>query len=106
MTNVTPIQQSPADALRQALEIAETWTPTISHHDPEMSWRRIQYEFEDIARLIRHALEQLGNPNVEAIRAADVMLRSYDRNTADAASRRAAYDAAAAILNAQLTGTL
>ena len=55
----------------------------------------------DIARLLRHALEQLGEPNLAAVQATEILVREW-HGTPDA--QRSARDTAAGILYAQMTG--
>ena len=94
---MTPIQQPPIEDLRNALQVASLWLelpPGDSEHGKA---------FADVARLLRHALEGLGEPNEAALQAA--MPWVHDDSPYDAgplAKRRAARDLAAAILNAQL----
>jgi len=98
MPNVTPLIQPPVEDLRNALQIAQLWNDYGPY--PNSGGKR---PFGDIARLLRHALEGLGEPNEAALQAA--MPWVHDDSPYDAgplAKRRAARDLAAAILNAQL----
>ena len=56
MTDVTPLVQPPIEDLRNALMIAEAWG------SPDLSDAETQVAFESVARLLRHALAQLGEP--------------------------------------------
>ena len=96
MTNVTPLQQPPVEDLRNALTIAELWKDEVLRL-PAGEHSQALY---DIARLIRHALDQLGKPNEAAIQAAKLFV--------DAAGpehwERQARDCAAAVISKQLRG--
>lgn len=92
---IQPIQQPAIADIRNALQALIAWRE-----------ESLRGDLRDVERLLRHALEGLGEPNAAAIQAADAMLKTYDRNTVDAASGRSARDTAAVILNAQLRGTL
>jgi hypothetical protein len=59
--------------------------------------------FESVARLLKHALEQLGEPNLAAVQATEILVREW-HGTPDA--QRSARDTAAGILWAQLTGAV
>lgn len=95
-TPVTPIQQPPVEDLLNALQIAQAWYDQTG-----------MLPYGDIARLIRHALDQLGEPNLASIQAAATMLREAQAESQGfAVNQRYARDAAAAILKAQLTGAI
>ena len=98
MTDVTPIQQPPIEDIRNATMIAESWA--LLNED---RGERIPAEtLRDVARLLRHALAQLGEPNEAAIQTAYALIFGSDEATPE--SLRVARDEAAAILDAQLRG--
>jgi hypothetical protein len=99
MTRPQPIrpEQPIIESLRNAVAIAQAWSEPAVGGEPE-----ITDAFASIFRLLKQAMIQLGEPNDAAIHAADVMLR----HTVGAPDRRASRDAASAILNGQLRGTL
>jgi len=82
--------------LRNALQIAEGFS----------NYRGDSFEdreaFSDIARLIRHALSQLGEPSLEAVQAAEVMIREWEGSR----EPRNVRDVAAVILHAAVTGNV
>lgn len=101
MPNVQPIQQPCLEDLKNALTIADFWQMGMEGV-PLIDTQRA---FRDIARLIRHALSQLEEPNAAAIHDATVMLRAAIGPTAfDLAEPRLPRDVASVILHAQLTG--
>jgi len=100
MTNVTPIQQPAIEDLRNALMIAELGPDLFHHIDHEQD---AGSAFGDITRLLRHALEQLGEPNLAAVQATEILVREW-HGTPD--EQRSARDTAAGILHAQMTGAV
>jgi len=91
MTEVTPLVQPPVEDIRNAAMIAESWA--LLNED---RGERIPAEtLWDIARLLRHALAQLGEPNEAAIQAARLWFPLLPNE---------ARDCVAAILDAQLRG--
>lgn len=99
MTPVVPIQQPPIEDLRNALQIAQACG------DDPLVYEGVTNIFKDIARLIRHAIEGLSEPNAAAIRDATVMLRAAMGPTAfELAEPRLARSVAEVILHAQVTG--
>jgi len=103
MTDVTPLVQPPVEDLRNALQIAEAQIEVADIGMGPMS--ELVPTFESIARLLRHALAQLGEPNTAAIDAAKVVLRERNALAGFADDEvRYARDCAAAILDAQLRG--
>jgi len=98
MTTPQPIrpEQPPVEDLRNALQIVEMYgdpmvqAPSFPDHAL----------FADIARLIRHALSQLGEPSLEAVQAAEVMIREWEGSL----EPRNIRDVAAVILHAAVTG--
>ena len=97
MTNIIPMhsQETVEGAIRNALQIAQVWE--------QDAYRGDRPAFLNIARLLRHALEQLGEPNLAAVQAAEVLLREW-HGTPD--EQRSARDTAAGILHAQMTGAV
>ena len=101
MANVTPLhsQETVEGALRNALQIADAYAELAPR--PLSNGDQAQADaFASIARLIRHALDQLGKPNEAAIQAAKLFV--------DAAGpehwERQARDCAAAVISKQLRG--
>ena len=98
MTDVTPLVQPPVEDLRNALQIAVCQcVPPHSERERDMA-----LAFVDVARLIQHALAQLGEPNEAAIQTAYALI--FGSHEATPESLRVARDEAAAILDAQLRG--
>ena len=90
-----PPQETVEGALRNALQIAQLYG------DPSVTVRGItQSALQDVARLLRHALAGLSEPNEAAISAALCWVPA----TVNADRRYVGRDCAAAILNAQLKG--
>lgn len=101
MTNVQPIQQSIVEDLRNALTIAGMGRDRyFGVHPPSND---AIGAFGDIARLLRHALDQLGEPNLAAVQAAEILVREYHGSLDD---QRNARDVAAGILKAAVTGEI
>lgn len=99
MPNIQPIQQPCLEDLKNALTIAEMGRDRyFGVHPPSND---AIGAFGDIARLIRHALEQLGEPNLAAIQAGEVLLKEW-QGTPD--ERRSLRDTIQGILTAQLSG--
>ena|SRR6266550_1628840 len=97
MTNVTPIQQPPIEDLRNCLQIAQDWSRC------ELSAPDTAQVFASIARLIRHALEQLSEPNLAAIQATEILVREWHGSLEEHQNAR---DVAAGILRAAVTGEI
>jgi len=93
MTTLHPIRQSPVEDLRNALQIAELWTGA----GPDADAAR------DIARLLRHAISQLGEPSLETVQAASTLVRESDGFREDPRWIR---DLCQGILDAQIKGTI
>lgn len=104
MTTVTPLQQPPIEDLRNAQMIADMWALPIPA-GRSMDTAEAQGAFGDIARLVRHAIEGLSDPNLAAVQAAEILTREIEESTA-VDRLREARDLAAAILRAQLTGEI
>ena len=111
MTEVTPLHpvETVEGALRNALTIAELWAVGVLVQATPQAQVEITAELtaahRDVARLLRHALAQLGEPNTAAIDAAKVVLRERNALAGFADDEvRYARDCAAAILDAQLRG--
>lgn len=106
MTQTIPITQSPHEDLLNALQIADAVAHVVAH-DPKGDKDMLQV-LEGIARLIRHAMEQFGEPNLAAVQAAATMLRELGANTDDPTNfeNRYARDTAAAILKAAMSGEI
>src|SRR5712664_2430470 len=107
MTNVTPLhsQETVVGALRNALMIAQEWgrldwgsAMTV----PNAALKDSIASHEAVARLIRHAIEGLSDPNLAAVQAAATMLREAPENPSSRYSR----DTAAAVLRAAVTGEI
>lgn len=102
MTNMTPIQQPAIEDIRNAVQIAE-----IRAHERLTGAPDIRNAFAAIAVLLRHAMEQLGEPNEAAIRVTQEILhagmgeRAFDLLPD---GHRIARDTASSILYAQMTG--
>jgi hypothetical protein len=106
VADVTPINQPPQEDLLNALTIAEMGKQ--GHYSGPGD---APSAFADVARLIRHALEGLSEPNAAAIRAARTFTDGgpFGGSPAlavphEADDYRRARDCAAAILHAQLKG--
>lgn len=93
MTDVQPIVQPAIENIKNAAAIAHAWASPRLQNEPE-----IADAFAGIARLLKDAIGQLGQPNEAAVAA----LRAWDQHY----SQRDARDAAAVVLKAQLTGAL
>lgn len=113
VTDIRPIQQPPAEDLRNALQIAEAWG-LLPSGDVEMRLDTVSPEahdaFRSVARLIRAALDKLAEPSAGAIRAARTLLDAAhvehypDDSVGGRARDREARDLCAAILKHQLEG--
>ena len=101
MTNVTPLVQPPRDDIVNALYIAELGGD--GQYGGNNRYDEVSSAFQDIARLLKHALEQLGEPNLAAVQATEILVREW-HGTPD--GQRSARDTAAGILHAQLTGAV
>jgi len=104
MTDVTPLVQPPIEDIRNAAMIADSWAslPTL-RKDPDM----IRAALQDIGRLLKHALAQLGEPTAETVSEALVLMRclsAFGSLNAPSVTEREARDIASAILNQQLRG--
>jgi|SRR6267378_8474118 len=101
MSNVTPLrsQETVVGGLKNALWIAELGRDgefgSLPRYDEAMG------AFGDIARLLRHAIEGLSEPNLAAVQAAEILVREYHGSLDD---QRNARDVAAGILKAAVTG--
>lgn len=101
MPNVTPIQQPPVEDLRNGLMICEAW------ESPELSDSETAVAFASVARLIRHAIEGLSEPNLASVQATAILLREARNELPGVADEpRYARDTAAAILHAAVTGVV
>lgn len=100
--SVQPLVQPPVEDIRNAAQIAQSWAESRA-----LSGSPYGDAFGDVARLLKHALAQLGEPNFASIQAAATMLRDAP-GPGDPTDfeNRYARDTAAVILNAQLRGTL
>lgn len=95
--HLQPLVQPPVEDLKNCLQIANAW----AEGQPPLTAQA----FVRIAQLIRHALEQLGEPNLASIQAAAVMLREHEGLGAHD-QQRDARDVAAVILRAAVTGEI
>jgi hypothetical protein len=97
MTNITPMhsQETAEGALRNALTIAQMGRDGYLDDDGQ--------GYRDIARLLKHTLEQLGEPSLAAVQATEILVREW-HGTPD--GQRSARDTAAGILHAQMTGAV
>lgn len=104
MTDTIPLTQPPIEDLRNCLMVAELGVDLLHHIDHEQD---AASAFGDIARLIRHALEGISEPNEAAIRfTTRILLAGMGERafTLVPDGHRVARDIAAAILHAQVTG--
>jgi len=97
MTEVTPLHpvETVEGALRNALTIAEMGRDGYLHDE-------VREGYQDLARLLRHTLNGLSEPNATAIQTAYALIFGSDEATPE--SLRVARDEAAAILSSQLRG--
>lgn len=102
MPNVQPIQQPVIEDLRNALQIAQMW---VARNWDFEDANAVDHAIEDIARLIRHAIEGLSEPSLAAVQAAAILTREIEESTA-VDRQREARDLAAAILRAAVTGEI
>lgn len=100
MANVTPIQQSPIEDLRNLAQIA-SWWEDVSEYSDRMDAAKAA--FQGIARLVRHAIEGLSEPNLAAMQAGEILIREWHGQFED---RRNLRDTIQGILQAQLSGVV
>lgn len=89
---VQPIQQPAIADIRNALQALVAWRE-----------ESLRGDLKDVERLLRHALEGLGEPNLASVQAAEVMLREWEGSYD---TQRNARDVAAVILRAAVTGEI
>jgi len=94
MTNVQPIQQPPIEDLRNALQITQFHSHERVNGSPA---------FDDIARLLRHAIMGLSEPNLAAMQAGAILLAEWQGTPEP---QRQLRDTIQGILHAQLTGEI
>jgi hypothetical protein len=95
MTPITPITQPPHESLANALQIADLWSDAAGDLHSRGA-------FGDVARLIRDALDKLGEPHPVTLAVTSRMRRLYDP-THPMDVEREVRDMAAAITRAALT---
>lgn len=105
MADVLPLHshETVVGALRNALTIADMGRDGHLWENRELGYDEISPAFQDIARLIRHAIEGLSEPNLASIQAAEILVREYHGSLDD---QRNARDVAAGILKAAVTGEI
>jgi len=96
-----PIRQPPIEDLRNALQIAEMGSAGSFGLAPE--YENAIAAFSDVARLLRHAISQLGEPSLETVQAASTLVRESDGFREDPRWIR---DLCQGILDAQIKGTI
>lgn len=94
MPNVQPIQQPPIEDLRNALQIAKSY---VELEQP--FWQT----YEDIARLLAHAIEGLSEPSLVAMQAGEILLKEWQGTPEP---QRQLRDTIQGILQSQLTGVV
>src|SRR5712664_758296 len=94
---VQPIQQPVIEDLKNAQTMAELCGQQL------YGISQIKEDFASIARLIRHAIEGLSEPNLAAMQAGEVLLREWSGTPEP---QRQLRDTIAGILHAQLTGEI
>jgi len=97
MTNVTPIHQPAAEALRTAAFMAGSWALSDFVGKEEAA------AFAGIERLIRHALTELSKPSLAAMQAGEILLTEWSGTPEP---HRQLRDTIQGILHAQLTGEI
>lgn len=101
--SVQPLVQPPVEDLRNALQVCAGSIAEWPHSSAEHDRARLEQELKVVARLIRHALDQLGEPNLAAMQAGEILVREWNGSFADQRNIR---DVVAGILHAQLTGEI
>lgn len=99
MPNVQPIQQSAGEDLKNALTIAEMGA--LGYYGDSPAHREVTAAFADIARLLAHALVQLGEPSLSAMQAGEILLKEWQGTPEP---QRQLRDTLAGILAAQVSG--
>jgi len=103
MTSLHPIRQAPAEDLRNALQIVEMYGDPMVQA-PGFPDHAL---FADIARLIRHALEGLSEPNEASLKVSREILRAALGSAFELlpeSGERWVRDTVAVIVRAQITG--
>src|SRR5258706_15132908 len=104
MTTVTPLVSPPLDDIRNAAQIAEAWAGISQGQvDQEEGDPGPYFAFRDIARLIRHAIESLSEPNLAAMQAGEVFLHEW---AGTPGPQRPLRDTIQGLLSAQLSGVV
>ena len=100
--SVQPLVQPPIEDIRNAAQIAQSWADSNALADSPYG-----YAFASVARLLRHAMEQLGEPSFACVQATALLLREARNELPGVADEpRYARDTAAVILNAAVTGEI
>ncbi len=95
MTNVTPIHQPAAEALRTAAFMAGSWALSDFVGQEEAA------AFAGLERLIRHALTELSEPSLAAMQAGAILLAEWQGTPEP---QRQLRDTLAGIIAAQVSG--